>query len=325
MSDNQLYNVIYRYKYISCLIIYESIVDYRKLYILYNEEIEKEEDNNLAYKHFYIPKCLCLVSVHPYINKFDEILKTIYENTIKNNFCEIYLNQLIEEIIMKIPKIPQGYKRVYLNLNEDQIDLSEKKLNEFPSIRIDLSKLFALFKISTIIEIFKFILYEGKLIFFSSKIYDLTNIIMSFLFLLSPFEYQYQVISILPKMQYYYIESDLPYIFGINEKYNENFFIENKIDLKQKTICIIDLDEKTFETIPKKYEIKEYPEIPKHLKDIIENNIQQYYKYLINSAKKNLENVNNIKNNQKEIIEYKIIEQNEKYQIIFYKFMLAFL
>ena len=325
MSDNQLYNIIYRYKYISCLIIYESIVDYRKLYILYNEEIEKEEDKNLAYKHFYIPKCLCLVSVHPYINKFDEILKTIYENTIKNNFCEIYLNQLIEEIIMKVPKIPQGYKRVYLNLNEDQIDLSEKKLNEFPSIHIDLSKLFALFKISTIIEIFKFILYEGKLIFFSSKIYDLTNIIMSFLFLLSPFEYQYQVISILPKMQYYYIESDLPYIFGINEKYNENFFIENKIDLKQKTICIIDLDEKTFETIPRKYEIKEYPEIPKHFKDIIENNIQQYYKYLINSAKKNLENVNNINNNQKEIIEYKIIEQNEKYQLIFYKFMLAFL
>ena len=70
MSDNQLYNVIYRYKYISCLIIYESIVDYRKLYILYNEEIEKEEDKNLAYKHFYIPKCLCLVSVHPYINKY---------------------------------------------------------------------------------------------------------------------------------------------------------------------------------------------------------------------------------------------------------------
>jgi hypothetical protein len=224
--------------------------------------------------------------------------------------------------------MPQGYKFVILCLNQKQIDLTEKKLNDYPSIHIDLSKLFALFKISAILEIFKFILYESQIIFFSSKIYDLTNIIMSFLFLISPFEYQYQVISILPKDQYFYIESDLPYIFGVNEKYSQNFFVDNKLDLKQKMVCIVDLDEKTFETIPKKYNTKEYPDIPKHFKEIIDNNIQQYYKYLINSAKKNLENVNNSnKDNIKpnEIIEYKPKEQNEQYQLIFHKFMTTLL
>ena len=263
-----------------------------------------------------------------YRDKFEEILKSIYENTINNKFNEIFLNQLIEEIIMKIPKIPQGYKFVILCLNQKQIDLTEKKLNDYPTIHIDLSRLFALFKISIILEIFKFILYEGQIIFFSSKIYDLTNIIMSFLFLISPFEYQYQVISILPKNQYFYIESDLPYIFGVNEKYSQNFFVDNKLDLKQKMVCIVDLDEKTFETIPKKYNTKEYPDIPKHFKEIIDNNIQQYYKYLINSAKKNLENVNNSnKDNIKpnEIIEYKPKEQNEQYQLIFHKFMTTIL
>ena len=330
MSDNQLYNVIYRYKYISCLIIYESVADYRKLYNLYNkkEKALDDEEKDFIFNNFYIPKCLCFVSVHPYIDKFEEILKSIYENTINNKFNEIFLNQLIEEIIMKIPKIPQGYKFVILCLNQKQIDLTEKKLNDYPTIHIDLSRLFALFKISIILEIFKFILYEGQIIFFSKKIYDLTNIIMSFLFLISPFEYQYQVISILPKDQYFYIESDLPYIFGINEKYSQNFFIDNKLDLKQKMVCIVDLDEKTFETIPKKYNIKEYPDIPKHFKEIIDNNIQQYYKYLINSAKKNLENVNNSnKDNIKpnEIIEYKPKEQNEQYQLIFHKFMTTLL
>ena len=330
MSDNQLYNVIYRYKYISCLIIYESVADYRKLYNLYNkkEKALDDEEKDFIFNNFYIPKCLCFVSVHPYIDKFEEILKSIYENTINNKFNEIFLNQLIEEIIMKIPKIPQGYKFVILCLNQKQIDLTEKKLNDYPTIHIDLSRLFALFKISIILEIFKFILYEGQIIFFSSKIYDLTNIIMSFLFLISPFEYQYQVISILPKDQYFYIESDLPYIFGINEKYSQNFFIDNKLDLKQKMVCIVDLDEKTFETIPKKYNTKEYPDIPKHFKEIIDNNIQQYYKYLINSAKKNLENVNNSnKDNIKpnEIIEYKPKEQNEQYQLIFHKFMTTLL
>ena len=32
MLDNQLYSVKYKYKYLSCLIIYENINDYRKLY-----------------------------------------------------------------------------------------------------------------------------------------------------------------------------------------------------------------------------------------------------------------------------------------------------
>ena len=323
MSDNQLYNVAYKYKYISCLIIYESISDYRKLFNVYNNENLGEEEKYI-YNNFYIPKCLCFISVHPYIDKFEEILKYIYEFTINNKMKEIYINQLIEEIIMKIPKIPQGYTMVLLNLGQKQIDLTENRLNEYPSIHIDLSKLFALFKIITILEIFKFILCEGKLIFFSNKIYDITSIIMSFLFLLSPFEYQYQVISILPKEKYFYIESELPYIFGVNERYTQNFFVDNKIDLKQNVVCIIDIDEKSVIKIPQNYNIKDYPDIPKHLKEIIESNIQQYYKYLINSSKKKLENVN-IKNTNNEIIEYKPKEKNEKYQLIFYKFMIAFL
>ena len=87
MSDNQLYNIIYRYKYISCLTIYESIADYRKLFYIYNENEKMEnEEKKFIFNNFYIPKCLCLVSVHPCIDKYEEILKNIYENTINNKF-----------------------------------------------------------------------------------------------------------------------------------------------------------------------------------------------------------------------------------------------
>ena len=326
MSDNYLFNVTYRYKYFACLMIYESINDYKKLYDLFNNNINTQEEENKNcinnFNNLFIPKCLCFVSVHPCIDKFEDILKCIYENMINNKFNEIFLHQLIEEIVMKIPKIPHGYKRVFINIAENQIELTENKLNELPSIHINLRKFFATFKINIILEIFKFILYEGKLIFFSSKIYDLTNIIMSFLFLLSPFQYQYQVISILPKDKYFFIESDISYIFGINEKYQENFFSDNKLNLKEnEVICIIDLDEKTFITIPNQYNIKDYPAIPKHLKEIIENKVQHYYNYLKNESKINLKE----KNNKTEQVDNKVKEQNEKYQSIFYKFMIAFL
>lgn len=316
MSDNQLYNVDYKYKYISCLMIYESLADYRKLYDKYfNNDKAADVDK---YKNIYIPKCLCICSVHPCIDKFEEILKTIYENTISNKYNNIFVHQLIEELVIKIPKIPCGYKKVVLKINDKEINLTEKKMNEFPLIHVDITKIFGTLNIYNILEIFKYILFEGKVVFFSTKMHELTNSIMSFLFLLSPFEYQHQVISILPKEYYSYLETNTTFIYGINEKYDEKFFEKNNIFLKQR-VCIVDLDEKKYEYNPKNNTVKDIPEFPKNLKDKIENKIQEYYKNLITSATKNLD--------QKEIgkKENVISENNEQYQIIFYKFMVELL
>ena len=311
MLDNQLYSVIYKYKYLSCYIVYESIQDYKQLYNIYFNE---EDNVNNNYSNIFIPKCLCIASVHPCIDKFEEILKTLYEDTISNKYKHLFVNQLIEELIIKIPKIPPGYKKVLLKINEKEIDLTEKKINEYPLVHIDLSQIFGLLNINTLLDIFKFILYEGNVIFFSSKIYELTNSIMSFLSLLSPFKYQYQVISVLPKELFSYMNSDIPFIFGINQKYSQNFFDDNTIVLK-KLVCIVDLDEKTYELIPKNYNIKDNPEFPKHFKEKLEKNLQDYYKGLSSPGKKNADKKDNKINNMK------IETKNEKYQIIFYKFM----
>ena len=310
MLDNKLYSVIYKYKYLACYIIYESIGDYKKLY---NKYFDKEDNvNNDNYNNIYIPKCLCIASVHPCIDKFEEILKTIYEDTISNKYKFLFVNQLIEELVIRIPKIPPGYRKVLLKINEKEIDLTEKKINEYPLIHIDLSKIFRLFNSNAFIEIFKFILYEGNIILFSSKINDLTNSIMSFLFLLSPFKYQYQVISVLPKEFFSYMDSNIPFIFGINQKYTPNFFADNNIDLKNLA-CIVDLDEKKYEFIPQNYNIKDNPEYPKHFKERLEKNLQDYSKLLFSSNKKGV--------NQKVIETNNIKDKNEQYQIIFYKFM----
>ena len=96
MSDNYLFNVTYRYKYFACLMIYESINDYKKLYDLFNNNINTQEEENKNcinnFNNLFIPKCLCFVSVHPCIDKFEDILKCIYENMINNKFNEIFIN-----------------------------------------------------------------------------------------------------------------------------------------------------------------------------------------------------------------------------------------
>jgi hypothetical protein len=184
--DNQLYSAIYTRKYLSCLVVYESIEEYKKLYDKFKLEDEKfmevmkaaisqkqselEEKNRNKYKNYYIPKCLCLVSVHPYINKYEEILRTIYDLVTDKQYKSLFIDQIIEKLIIETPKIPRGLKRIVLKFPNNNIELTENKMNEFPAVNVNLAYTFDIMNYENIIEIYKYLLYETKLIFFQ-KIY----------------------------------------------------------------------------------------------------------------------------------------------------------
>ena len=297
--DNQFYSSVYPYKYISCLVIYENLLIYKKLYDTYsNTKDDNESIDNI--KNIYVPKCLCLASVHPSINKFENILKGIYEyfNRGRNYFFDL----IIEKLVSQTPKMPRGLKKVYLKIGESYIDLTEKKMNELSSIDVNLKELFYTFKIDKIVDIFKYLLFEIKMIFFSSNISEVTKIIMSFLTLLKPFTYQYRILSILPKDYYFFLEDDNPCIFGVNELFSDSFFEDNKIILRNKPICIVDIDKKNYYLkYNKNSQIKNFPSIPKHLREKLDKRTEEYKK-----------------NKKKE-------ETNEGYQEIFYRFMINLL
>ena len=254
--DNQLYSATYTNKFIACLLIYENVKEYQMLYekfretdILfkavrsYSQKVEAKPTINNKYLNYYIPKCLCLVSVYPAFNRFQQILNSIYNLVMSNQYNNLYIDRIIEKMVMEIPKLPHGLKKIYLNLpNNTTIDLTEKKVNELPYVNINLPKFFDSLDFVNILDIFRYLLFETKLLFFSSKLYDLTNSIMSILSLILPFKYQFQIVSVLPKNLYHFIETMSPYIFGINESYDDNFFKRNKIKLEDATICIIDID-----------------------------------------------------------------------------------
>ena len=100
-------------------------------------------------------------------------------------------------MIVETPKIPRGYKKVILRFPNKDIDISENKMNEMPLVNVNYCRMFDLLSIYTVIEVFKFLLYETKLMFFSESLSDLTNTILSFLSLLAPFKYQFQIVSVL--------------------------------------------------------------------------------------------------------------------------------
>ena len=344
--DNQLFSMIYTTKYLACLIIYENVENYKQLYDTYKQldtqfsssiiglikkNVQEEKKiKNLKYKNYYIPKCLCLASVHPYITKFEEILRTIYDLTLQNRCTSLFLDNLIEKLILETPKVPKGYKKIILEFPNKQIDITENKMNELPQININLINTFDILSVGTIIEIFKYLFFETKMIFFSKDLYNLTNTILSFLSLLSPFKYQFQVISILPKDFYGYIETISPYIFGINQVYTDKFFKDNKIEISETTICIVDIDnDKCF--IAPSNNNEHFPEMPKKISKKLEMKINECnsdfkknkeYLKSICDLKKIVANKNKIKGIY---LTYSIKEMNEKYQLCFYKCMINML
>jgi hypothetical protein len=216
-----------------------------------------------------------------------------------------FFDLAIEKLISQTPKIPRGFKRVYLKINEKTtIDLTETKMNELLPVGVNLKDLFSLFKIDKIVDIFKFMLYELKIIFFSSKITQITNILMSFLLLLKPFTYQYRILSVLPKDLYFFLEDDNPCIFGVNELFYDSFFEDNKLQL-MRPIVVVDIDKKDYylKFCGGNLSPKDFPLMPKHLREKLDKRTEEYKK---TSSKK------------KE-------ETNEGYQEIFFRFMINLL
>lgn len=328
--DNQLYSATYTNKYIACLLIYESIKDYEILNekykqtdILFNTmrsnsiKTQKPSQSD-KYINYYIPKCLCLVSVYPAFSRFHEILTSIYNLVNSNNqLSNLYIDRVIEKLVLEIPKLPRGLKKIFLNLPPNTVvDLTEKKMNDLPKININLSHFFSSLDIGNIIEIFRYLLLETKLIFFGSKLYDLTNSILSILSLIYPFKYQFQIVSVLPKDLYNFIETISPYIFGVNETYDENFFNKNQISLEDATICIIDLDRNKYHIKTKndKELNKDFPPFPKNLKEKIEKGYNKFKKEINANKSKEIKDLN-----------AKIDEENSEYRLIFFNFMISLL
>ena len=84
--DNNYFNLNYPQKYLTCLIFYESISQYKHLYDM-NQKLESESKQNkfLTKKNsniddfninqedeIYIPKCLMLMSLYPFLANMKE-------------------------------------------------------------------------------------------------------------------------------------------------------------------------------------------------------------------------------------------------------------
>ena len=403
--DNNLFSSEYPQKYLTCILFYEKLSQYKKLQ-QQMEKIEKNKDNDFIdldetlissirsslkdeknvnihrhnkiltsilpsiniddhviedpnmgkleignmrntlnqpifkLKYYYIPKCICLVSIHPYIKLYQKILSNIYSYGCSVN-NEIPIEKIITNLIIEVPIPPRGLYSINYNYNfnfnekssntnsnsntsvsraqsvafvltsQSQVQvvqpLQSTENNKLLISEIDLKRFNRNLSFICKLETIKHILLGSKILFFSLNVNTLTDTILSFLNLVFPFKYPFQVTSFLHKNNYNILESISPFIMGICEEYSENFFEKNDITLEGMNVFIVDLDKQDGQKNYHLFSDEEFPDFPSKLV----SNLEKEIKSLESNTIQNNDNIN------KEKI---IKEFNEQYQEKFFHF-----
>ena len=247
---------------------YETILTEVYNYSLIGEEkqIESALDKTLSTKNVLNNTTLegvrtspTMANIEPHIQKDD------------SDKILIPIDKIIENLVIELPVPPRGIFSVDYTLINEERKLKQNLMNELPLIDINLKRLFT-FDIKEIVDMYHNLFLETRILFFSEDIQSLNMFIYGLLSLLYPFQYQYQVVTILPQENFTIIESITPFIAGINLAYTEDFFDKNDLTLSDG-ILIVDIDNKKIDFVNSQ-NMCEIPEFPKGYRKTLEKNLQ---------------------------------------------------
>ena len=321
--DNNYYNINYPQKYLSCLICYENVCEYKKLYEKSNKDkcssikVTKIKDENI-----YIPKCLLLMSLYPFFGEFEKIITEIY-NYSQNQTMEIKdmsevfskdkrkkdgarmstiisvkakdvndpVEKIIENLLIELPVPPPGVSTITYYLNEEERTIKQSLVNQLPIVDINLKRMCLDFGAKDIITIYNYLFLESRILFFSKNIEFLNSYIYGLLALLYPFQYQYQIITVLPEENFEILESITPFITGINQSYEEDFCDKNNLTIAD-CFLVVDIDQKKHFVYNEDTPLPEFPKnnrktLEKKLQDLINKSLKEEKKIQSNFKKKN--------------------------------------
>ena len=272
--------------------ILKNLYDY---FLYYKANINKNPNNEV----------FLINDLSPIEKIIEQVVMCIpFPISIKNNYCVLYkfnfpinlMNSNTSDNLtitksksthITLSKKDFNFPYNNTNINFQVYDPLNTFLNNIQSI--SLNSIFSFSTEEEIIKIFKYIILEIPILFFSENIELLTQIIEGFLSLLDPFEYVQPHISVLPSKFYGVINTEYKFIFGINEKYNHDFFKNNNILIDKKIIIIHFLNQKgKIEELKKIEDQKDYVIIDNYN---IFNFINNESELLPNGAKIDITNV----------------------------------
>ena len=368
--DNNLFSAEHPQKFLTCLLFYEKVSDYKKLkYTIEGRSYDRDPDcreeedemtkmrtidetidmknaslvdikktsilqkdqedlhrsmlikrqNSVvsgevtSIRNVFIPKCICLVSIYPFIKLYQRLLDIIYDYISQNR--EIPIEKIITNLIIEVPVPPKGLYSIVYTLVDKDFNLVNNENNKIQLAEISMKRFNNMIPFKDKLEALKHILLGSKLLIFSRDLNKICECELALLHLLFPFKYPFQVTSFLHKDNYSILESISPFIIGINESYTAEFFDNHEIAVDGMNILIIDLDKKRTELITD----EEFPDFPSKIVGVLEKEI----KLIEQKFKVNYSHTvpNNNTNNPNNDPNYSVVKDfNTQYQNLFLNF-----
>jgi len=200
------------------------------------EQLEKDlaECQELGFRDFvFIPYSMVLISKYPYINQMRTCLNIIYrimanENDILNYIKEDKTKNLIKEIlsylIYSIP-IPILNSEISFNLPliSEKLKIASPYKDKTRDLEItNFTYIISKFCIENIIDIYRYMLFEQKILFINKDYNSISSVIDSFINVLYPIDWVNTIIPIMSSPMVRYLQTFLPFINGISEDLFEN-------------------------------------------------------------------------------------------------------
>ena len=281
------------------------------------EQLEKDlaECQELGFRDFvFIPYAMVLISKYPYINQMRICLNVIYKimstnnemiNNLRENNKTNLIKDLLSYLIYSIP-IPIVNSEISFNLPfySEKIKISSPYKDKIRDLEnINFPYIISKFCPDNIIDIYRYMLFEKRILFINKDYNKISTVIDSFTNILYPIDWVNTIIPIMSSPMVRYLQTFLPFINGI---------IEDLLEKKAKQ-ALEEAEEGVFEIFIYNDTIKfskpDYEEdiknsIPKLPRDIYNklyselSDLAEVYKKLNDQEKEKYgDNVNNIVRN----------------------------
>ena len=311
--------------YFTCLSFYEPIENYNLFKIIHDKGTNfaekylqtpqnSQSNNNFKNKDincpligegYYIEKVIGFITGEYHPKALSKILYLLHGRyTGHYNDIKEPLEKIIESLIFKIPAMRLGKCKLEVFLFKKQQYFEYLQINSVPLSFLEINKIFEHYSVVDTLEIFKYLLLEEPILIFSENKYKLTSIFDSFISLLFPFKCVVPHCSILPNNSFGLIESCESFIFGINQRYTNDFFKKNEISIFNKKIIVLDLENKKI-NINKNFDV-----IQIDIDNDLEEDFELFNNKDINIRKEDFKyNYMNLDNDNKNIFEKEGIEE----------------
>jgi len=265
----------------------------------------------------YLPHAICLISKFPTIKQMEMSLESLLKLFTDKNSSQKDINNLLIHIINEISLPPPNKKlNFYLPYSLNQIELYSYIHKDLPYDSFNLNKILEYFSSENFTLIIFLILFEQKILFVCDNYGLLSEILLSFISLIYPFEYVNILIPILSEELVKYLQCFRPFIMGIDECMLETAktYIEEEqtvylIHIKRDLVEIYmnkKLKKATKKSVCADKEEGKIPNIPDEMYNELKKEIGNL-KNLFEKNKKNKKNKN---------------EQNKKIQIKLRKYVM---